>query len=139
MNPLPVAVVIVPILDEGGELLGILGVRRGIEPQKGKVALPGGFIEVGETWQAAGAREVFEETGIRIDPSTIRDFAVLSSLEGHLLVFGLAAPLAAASLGTFVPTDEASERPIIVPSMVAELAFPLHVEAAGRYFRSQPM
>lgn len=37
-NPVPVAVAIVPF---DGKLIGI---RRGIEPRKGQVALPGGYI-----------------------------------------------------------------------------------------------
>ena len=34
----------------------------------GKIALPGGYQMQGETWQQAGAREIFEETGIKINP-----------------------------------------------------------------------
>lgn len=91
-NPLPVAVVLVPVDD------GLLVVRRSIPPRSGLLALPGGFINHGEGWQEAGAREVEEETGLRIEPATIREFAVRSAPDGTLLVFGMAAPLRAADL-----------------------------------------
>ena len=43
----------------------VLWIKRAIEPQKGRWALPSGFMESGETLQAAACRELFEETGIR--------------------------------------------------------------------------
>src|SRR6476659_9743246 len=48
-NPLPVSVVLVPV--DGGLLL----VRRAIPPV-GQLALPGGYINLGESWEEAGAR-----------------------------------------------------------------------------------
>ena len=42
-------------------------VRRAHEPLKGAWNLPGGAVEVGETLQAACAREVLEETGLIVD------------------------------------------------------------------------
>ena len=44
VNPIPVAVCLLPV--EGG----LLCVRRAIPPGAGKLALPGGFIDVHETW-----------------------------------------------------------------------------------------
>lgn len=42
----------------------IVLIRRKNDPYKGKLALPGGFVEVGETTEAAIVREMKEETNL---------------------------------------------------------------------------
>ncbi len=54
------------LCDMGGRL-AVLMIRRGNHPHIGKWALPGGFVENGETAEAAAKRELQEETGIEAD------------------------------------------------------------------------
>jgi ADP-ribose pyrophosphatase YjhB (NUDIX family) len=125
LNPLPVAVALVPVGD------GLLVQRRGIPPQIGELALPGGFMEIGEGWREAIVRELMEETGIHVDPADVEWLESLSSPGGHLLIFGVCPPLAA--LPPFEPNAEVRELAVITGPQ--ELAFPLHTAATRLFFQ----
>ncbi|MBG0832606.1 NUDIX domain-containing protein [Planomonospora sp. ID67723] len=126
LNPLPVAVMVLPV-DEG-----LLVVRRAVEPHRGGLALPGGFIDMGESWQQAAVRELREETGVVVGADEVRLFDVLSAPDGTVLIFGLGPRTGSASLPPVVPTAETTEWLLI--DRPRELAFPLHTRIAAKYF-----
>jgi ADP-ribose pyrophosphatase YjhB (NUDIX family) len=112
---------------------GVLVIRRNIPPV-GRLALPGGFIDKGETWQAAGAREVFEEAGVVIDPAGIRHARTVSPPDGNvILIFGIAAPVH--ELGGWEPNAEALER--VVVTEPTDLAFPTHTDVLRAWFAGE--
>jgi ADP-ribose pyrophosphatase YjhB (NUDIX family) len=137
-NPVPVAVVLVPV--ERGDRTGLLVIRRGIEPSSGFLAIVGGFVDVGETWQAAAVREVSEETGVDI-AAELEPFWFTSTEPNpnRVLLFAAARPIAAADLAAFEPTSETTERGAVFgPDGLDEIfAFPLHAEAARRWFAAR--
>jgi ADP-ribose pyrophosphatase YjhB (NUDIX family) len=124
-NPLPVAVVLLPM---GG---GVVVVRRNIEPRKGTLTLPGGYIDWGETWQEGAQREVLEETGIEIDRNSLVLYDVQNGLDNTLVIMGLAREMPLASLKPFT-SNETQEVTLI--GRPIELGFPLHTEVVKRFF-----
>lgn len=59
-NPYPTIDVIIEKEDS------IILIKRGRDPNKGKISIPGGFVEWGETVEQAAVREVEEETGLKV-------------------------------------------------------------------------
>jgi ADP-ribose pyrophosphatase YjhB (NUDIX family) len=128
LNPIPVAVVLVPVGD------GLVVIRRNIEPRKGTLTLPGGYIDLGETWQEAGKREVLEETGIDISGGDLALFEVMNGFDGTLVVFGLAAKQPRDILQPF--SSEETQEVVLIDRPI-ELGFPMHSEVAARYFAGE--
>ncbi|WP_433378054.1 NUDIX domain-containing protein [Actinoplanes sp. CA-142083] len=123
-NPKPVAVAVQPVGT------GLLVVRRGIPPARDRLALPGGYIDVGETWQSAAARELFEEVGIKTDPASVRHFDTVSAPDGTLLVFALFPD--AVSVPPSAPNEETLGWEILYSP--TELGFSIHTAVANRFF-----
>ncbi|WP_431781237.1 NUDIX domain-containing protein [Streptomyces chumphonensis] len=129
-NPLPVAVALQPVaLTSGGR--GLVVVRRDIEPCRGQLALPGGYIEVGETWEQAAVRELWEETELRAEAGHARLFDARSAVD-TLNLFALLPERTEETLPESRPTAEATEW--LVLSDAVDLAFPSHTEAMRAYF-----
>jgi ADP-ribose pyrophosphatase YjhB (NUDIX family) len=126
LNPKPVAVAVQPVG------LALLVVRRGIPPARDRLALPGGYIDLGETWQQAVVRELAEETGLTADPAAVRLFDTLSAPDGTLLVFGLLPVVP--TLPPPLPNDETLGVEVI--EQPTPLGFDLHTRVADRYFAS---
>jgi ADP-ribose pyrophosphatase YjhB (NUDIX family) len=111
----------------------VLVIRRALKEGRGKLALPGGYIDIGESWQEGIARELREETAVEVDPAGLKLMDLHSTPQGnHLLVFALAPPISLADLPPFIPTREVIER--IVLQTFQELAFPLHSRMLEQYF-----
>lgn len=100
---------------------GVVLIRRGSDPFEGQWALPGGFVEVGETVEQAAAREAAEETGLAVEIARL--VGVYSEPErdprGHNVSVAF---LARVLSGQMQAATDASEVEVLDPASV-ELAF----------------
>ncbi len=97
----------------------LLLVRRNHEPAMGRWSFPSGYVDAGELVEAAAAREVEEETALRV--RLTRLLGVYSSW-GEQVVF--VAYAGEAPEGEAVAGEEASEVRWFAPKELPELAFP---------------
>ena len=94
----------------------ILLVRRGREPAKGKLTLPGGFVDPLETIEAALTREMEEEVGIRV-----RSIAYLTSFPNRYVYRGVL--YFTIDLVYVCETDDATLRPASEADEITEAFF----------------
>jgi len=125
LNPIPVVVLLVPVGN------GLLVARRNIEPSKGTLVLPGGYLDLGETWQEGACRELYEETGILVPADSVTLYDVSNGLDNTLVISGLAARQPESCLQPF-SSSETQEIALITEPV--ELGFPLHNLLIRRYF-----
>ena len=132
-NPLPVAVALQPVYDTQGTALVVI--TRTVAPARGGLALPGGYVDDREDWRQALVRELKEETGIEAASRDIRLVDAVSSLDGHLLLFGVLPERSAEGLPPSVATDETEGWQLL--RRPQELAFPLHTMAVRAWFEGR--
>lgn len=79
----------------------LLWIQRRFEPRAGYWAIPGGFMEHGETTAAGAARELYEETGIRLAPEALHFYmtGTITFLNQVYIAFRVSVPEATCSPG----------------------------------------
>jgi 8-oxo-dGTP diphosphatase len=105
----PKVAAVVFITQNGAVLL----VRRAVDPEGGKWALPAGFIDYGEDPQAAAKREVREETGLEVRITRLID--VLGPMPDSGAASILILYEAAVTGGTLIPQDDADRAEFFAP------------------------
>jgi|ADurb_Cas_03_Slu_FD_contig_31_2656364_length_765_multi_3_in_0_out_0_1 8-oxo-dGTP diphosphatase len=127
-NPAPAADGIV--LVDGRIVL----IRRGREPEKGKYALPGGFVEHGERVEECVVREVREETGLRTEPLELMGVYSDPSRDprGHILSMVFRMRVLGGELGA---GDDAEGASLFDLDALPELAFD-HARIIADYLKA---
>lgn len=108
----------------------VLFVRRLTQPGYGLWSLPGGYVDRGEVVEKAAAREVLEETGLRVE---IAGLVGLFSESGHPVV--VAAYHCLSVHGHAAPGPEVSELGYFQPDSLPPLAFDRDREILRAWWR----
>jgi len=118
----------------------VLLVRRARSPGEGFYSLPGGRVEFGESLHQALAREVDEETGLRIDIVGLagwREVLPSAGGSGHYLIMSFAARWRA---GEPELNDEHDDFKWLTPDALGDLpvtgGLPEVLQAAGRLIKA---
>jgi ADP-ribose pyrophosphatase YjhB (NUDIX family) len=100
---------------------GILLVQRGIEPSYGKWVFPGGYVDRGESLEAAAIREVKEESGLDIRLTRLLD--VYSSPGNPVILIAYAGEVTGGSIQV---DEEGLDARAFAPAEIPwdQLAFP---------------
>lgn len=88
----------------------VMLVKRGREPEKGKLDLPGGFLEIDETFEQGIRREVKEEIGVEAQDvkyfNSFVDTYMFDGVNDHIIAVNFIVTL---KEGEIIPADDIVE------------------------------
>ncbi len=119
-TPLVAVDVIVELADRADRPVVLIGRRN---PPLGN-ALPGGFVDIGETVEAAAARETYEETGLRVED--LRLLGVYSDPARDPRGHTVSVVFAATAGGIPRPGDDAADVILVDPRNPPDTVFDHH-------------
>jgi 8-oxo-dGTP diphosphatase len=132
-NPTPVSNAVIPVsTDEGIRLLSVI---RNIDPCRGEVGLPGGYVDKLETFEQAAARETFEETGLLL---RAEDFSLMLSRvtpQNNTLVFCNYNHIVKAS-DIDMSFSNSETQKIVLSDPTQSFCFPSHQEVAKKFWEN---
>ncbi len=120
-NPVPATCVVLCDAQKG-----ILCVKRNVEPKKGWWCLPGGFMELGESPEAAALRELHEETGVSGTIDRLIGVSTNTNAQYHTVL--MVGYLVRSYSGIPYPGDDASEAAFFPVDNLPDIAFRSHRE-----------
>jgi ADP-ribose pyrophosphatase YjhB (NUDIX family) len=121
-------VAVVALVEDQGKLLLV---RRRFNPEKGKWALPAGFVDDGEDPALAVVREVREETGLEIAVTGLLNVSAGTGRTGASIIITYTATVTG---GTAHPQDDAEAILWLAPDdPLPELAFDSTRQAVTRW------
>lgn len=85
----------------------VLLIRRGVEPGRGKWALPGGYVDAGEMPEEALTREIREEVGLTIEHVRFLGFYRMEAT--NRIVGGIVIAFHATPSGAMLPTPQGDD------------------------------
>jgi 8-oxo-dGTP diphosphatase len=125
-NPLPTVDIIIELAGKG-----IILIKRKNEPRGW--AIPGGFVDYGESLEAAAVREAKEETGL--DVTLLRQLHSYSDPHRDPRHHTITTVYTAAASGTPGAADDAAEIGIFTESTLPRPLMFDHAEILADYFR----
>jgi len=135
----PIAGVVALLTDAAGRLLLL---RRAQEPGRGRLGLPGGFVDIGESAEEALQREIREEVGLEVP-----ELAYYLTLPNEYPYQGLVTPVLdlfyrgwLQSFAEARAVSEVEELVVLDPREVdlAQMAFASNAEAVRRLAAARP-
>lgn len=134
--PDPKVAVIALVIHQGRILL----VQRGVDPAKGRWALPGGYMDAGEMPTNALQRELAEEVGLTVDVQDLIQIYPMNNGEGRRV--GIVLAFHASPVGdpaTIRIGDDVADAGWFAPAAVpADLAFESTITLIQAWLSQQP-
>lgn len=127
-NPVPTVDIIIETEHDGSN--GIVLIKRKNPPYGW--AIPGGFVDYGETLEHAAEREALEETSLTV--RLLRQFHVYSDPERDPRQHTISTVFIAAASGKPVAMDDAAEAGIFTRDNLPDLIAFDHAAILGDYF-----
>ncbi|GAB4573921.1 MAG: NUDIX hydrolase [Anaerolineae bacterium] len=112
----------------------VLLIKRAVQPEYGKWALPAGYVNAGEDPRDTAVREVREETGLEVRITRLMDVMYSQQRPGASIIIVYAAEVLG---GTLQAQDDADDAAWFTADELPELAFESTRQIVGAWAAAQ--